>query len=95
MFVKLNKESIKISEIRVTDDHLSARIVENYIHCEVVFEISWRKFTRNLDSAEKISDLAERNDESRMEKWTMRVHGRSMIIEQLSIHFGERVEVDL
>ncbi len=33
--------------------------------------------------------------QSRTKKWTMRVHGWNMIIGQLSIRFGERVEVCL
>ena len=44
------------------------------------------------DSALKIVFLAL---QSRTKKWTMRVHGWNMIIGQLSIHFGERVEVCL
>ncbi|MCP4267009.1 MAG: transposase [Candidatus Brocadiaceae bacterium] len=41
------------------------------------------------DSALKIVFLAL---QSRISKWTMRVHGWSTIIGQLSIHFGDRME---
>ena len=44
------------------------------------------------DSALKIVFLAL---QSRTKKWTMRVRNWSMIIGQLSIHFGERIEACL
>ena len=44
------------------------------------------------DSALKIIFLAL---QGRIKKWTMRVRGWSIIIGQLSIHFGERIEACL
>ncbi len=65
VFVKLNKENIKISEIKVTPDYLSARIVENYKGNNAQFLIEVKLL--NNTAIGKLKGLLEINTNSKVQ----------------------------